>query len=84
MAIQNGKERIESLRSAMHREIDKLVDDVILKQHAKGFSITFDCGIDRLLSKTLTTDTIIMDGDGKYVYIEKGDIEDTEKSEETE
>lgn len=83
MAIQNGTERIEKMRSAMHREIDKLIDDVILNQHAQGFSITFDCGVDRLLSKTLTTDTIIQDDDGRYVYIVKGDIESTEKGEET-
>lgn len=75
MAIQNSKERIESLRSAMHREIDKLVDDVLLGQFVKGFTITFDCGVDRLLAMTLTTDTVIKDENGNFVFMTEAEIE---------
>lgn len=75
MAIQNGKERIEGLRSAMHREIDKLVDDIILKQGVKGFTVTFDCGVDRLLAMTLTTDTTIKDENGNFVFMTEAAIE---------
>lgn len=75
MAIQNGKERIEGLRSAMHREIDKLVDNVLLGQLVKGFTITFDCGVDRLLAMTLTTDTAIKDENGNFVFMTEAEIE---------
>ena len=75
MAIQNGKERIENLRKAMHREIDKTVDDVILGQSTKGFTITFDCGIDRILFMKLSTDTVIRDNEGNFVHYTEADIE---------
>ena len=75
MTIQNGKERIEGLRSAMHREIDKLVDDVLLGQLVKGFTITFDCGVDRLLNMVLTTDTAIKDENGNFVFMTSAEVE---------
>ena len=75
MAIQNGKERVEILRSAMHREIDKLIDNIILKQGVKGFTATFDCGVDRLLSMSLTTDTVIKDENGNFVFMTEAEIE---------
>lgn len=73
MAIQNGVERVERIRTAMHREIDKLVDDEILKKAVKGFKITFEGGVDSLLAMTLTTDTIVTDDDGHFVYLESED-----------
>ncbi len=75
MAIQNGKERIEGLRSAMHREIDKLVDNILLGQLVKGFTITFDCGVDRLLNMVLTTDTAIKDENGNFVVMTSAEVE---------
>ena len=76
MAIQNGVERVEKIRAAMHREIDKLVDDVILGKPTKGFKITFEGGVDCLLAMSLTTDTIITDDNGHFVYLEEeGDTE---------
>ena len=73
--IQNGKERVEKIRTAMHREIDKLVDDVILGKPTKGFKITFEGGVDCLLTMSLTTDTVVTDEEGHFVYIleEEGD-----------
>ena len=75
--IQNGVERVEKIRAAMHREIDKLVDDVILKNAAKGFKITFEGGVDCLLTMSLTTDTVVTDDNGHFVYMleEEGDSE---------
>lgn len=69
--IQNGKERVEKIRTAMHREIDKLVDDMILKKAVKGFKIAFEGGFDSLLAMSLTTDTIVTDDNGHFVYLEE-------------
>lgn len=77
MAIQNGVERVEKIRAAMHREIDKLVDDVILGKPTRGFKITFDCGVDCLLAMSLTTDTVVTDDKGHFVYLE--DTEDSDR-----
>ena len=64
MAIQNGTERIESLRSAMHREVDKLVDDVIINGFVQGFTISFDCGYDRVLTMDLRVENLVPDANG--------------------
>lgn len=71
MAIQNGVERVEKIRAAMHKEIDKLVDDVILGKPTKGFKITFEGGADCLLAMSLTTDTVVTDDEGHFVYLEE-------------
>ena len=73
MAINNGTERIEKVRAAMHNEIDKLIDDVVLTKPTRGFKITFECGVDSLLAMSLTTDTIVTDDNGKFVYLESED-----------
>ena len=73
MAINNGAERTEKIRAAMHNEIDKLIDNVVLKKPTRGFKITFECGVDSLLAMTLTTDTIVTDDNGKFVYLESED-----------
>lgn len=61
----------------MHREIDKLVDDVILGKPTRGFKITFECGVDSLLAMSLTTDTVVTDDKGHFVYLE--DTEDSDR-----
>lgn len=73
MAINNGAERTEKIRAAMHNEIDKLIDDVVLTKPTRGFKITFECGVDSLLAMSLTTDTIVTDDNGKFVYLESED-----------
>lgn len=67
--IQNGVERVEKIRATMHREIDKLVDNEILTKAVKGFKITFEGGVDCLLTMSLTTDTVVTDDEGHFVYI---------------
>ena len=73
MAINNGVERTEKIRAAIHNEIDKLIDDVVLKKPTRGFKITFECGVDSLLAMSLTTDTLVTDDNGKFVYLESED-----------
>ena len=76
MAIKNGVERIEKLRTAMHDEIDKLIDETVLKKPTTGFKISFECGVDRLLVMSLNTDLMVKDDEGHFVTLEgKGDAE---------
>ena len=64
MAIQNGKERIENLRNAMHREIDKMVDDIIANGNVQKFNIAFGCGYDELLTMDLRFENTVKDANG--------------------
>lgn len=49
MAIHNGKERLEKIRQAMHKEIDDLLDTPRLIE----FAITLEGGVDEALTATV-------------------------------
>ena len=69
--IDNGAERVEELRKSMHREIDSLIDDVVLKKNIRGFTITFDCGVDRVLTMDLRTDGVVKDDNDNCICLRK-------------
>ena len=49
MAIRSGEDRIEEIRKAMHREVDKLLDTPRLI----SYRITFEAGVDMACTVTV-------------------------------
>lgn len=83
MSIQNGKDRIEEIKRAMHRAIDDLFENHIEGKSCTGFTVSFDCGVDRVLSETLHIDHIVQGDDNHFLimFLEEKEAEN-ERSEE--
>lgn len=63
MGINNGQERLDNIREAMHREIDSFMDKGE-KSSISEFTIMFDCGVDRVLTMNIVADRILKDKNG--------------------
>ena len=68
MSIQNGKDRVEEIKSAMHRAVDDLFENHIEGKNCTGFTVTFDCGVDRILSEDLRIDNFLTGDNGTHLY----------------